>query len=89
MAEKETRKVYYNDGEKDHSYKEKANDFKEYYSDNENDFSFRENLIKSVFLIELQKTDLNSAQEVNSIAERSIVVADVLLEKMYNKKGVE
>ena len=31
MAEKETRKVYYNDGEKDHSYKEKANDFKEYY----------------------------------------------------------
>jgi hypothetical protein len=65
---------------------EKANDFKEYYSDSDTDFSFRENLIRSVFLIELQKTDLNSAQEVNSIAERSIVVADTLLEKMYNKK---
>jgi len=65
---------------------EKANDFKEYYGDSDADFSFRENLIRSVFLIELQKTDLNSAQEVNSIAERSIVVADTLLEKMYNKK---
>ena len=64
----------------------KANDFKNYYSDSDNDFSFRENLIRSVFLIELQKTDLNSAQEVNSITERSIVVADVLLEKMYNKQ---
>ena len=65
---------------------EKENDFKNYYSDSDSDFSFRENLIRSVFLIELQKTDLNSAEEVNSIAERSIVVADVLLKKMYNKQ---
>jgi hypothetical protein len=65
------------------------NDFKNYYSDSDKDFSFRENLIKSVFLIEIQKTDLNSAEEVNTIAKRSITVADTLLEKMYHKQEGE
>ena len=89
---KEKEIVYFNDGNKDHTYREKANDFKDYYGDKESDFSFRENLIRSIFLSQFAKLNLRNPSdsgEINNIADKSIEVADILLEKMYNNVSMK
>ena len=82
MADKKT--VYYTDKEGNQStFKDKASDFRDYYSDTDNDFSFRENLIRSIYLSELSKTHVEGPKEMGHLADRSIIAADILLEKLY------
>ena len=62
---------------------DKANDFREYYSDTDSDFSFRESLIRSIYLSELSKAHVEGPKEMGHLADRSIIAADILLEKLY------
>lgn len=81
MADKKT--VYYKDKEGEHSYQDKASDFRDYYSDTDSDFSFRESLIRSIYLSELSKAHVEGPKEMGHLADRSIIAADILLEKLY------
>lgn len=86
MAEVKT--VYYTDKDgNQHSYTGKENDFRQYYTDVDNDFSFRENLIRSIYLSELSKASVESPKEMSHLADKSIIAADILLEKIYNMMG--
>lgn len=68
---------------------EKKEDFRKYYSDSDTDFSFREVLIRSIYLEELKKNNIESPGEMQHIARKSIIAGDILLENLWNMENVK